>query len=447
MLNKTCYREERTSRIWLVNLFFGPGMAPTGRFLESLAVELDQSGHQVEVLAGRAAYHSESKSGEPRFQGVVHTLYSGPAHALGSGSKLLSWVCFYLSVAWYLATHRLPDKVLVMTTPPFLHLIVAVRNLFSRRRAEIILWNQDTYPEVLAAVGVIRRGSLLYRFLDRLQRWSIRRVDKVIALDRAMGDILREHGAARVISIPHWDLPHETGESAKSIDPDLLDRMSRYRHVVIYTGNYGWGHDLSSLTSWWNANPNQRDFFFLFLGGGNQWERLKEWQNERRRDDLVVLPYLPREEYLALVQRADLGLVALDEHCVGLMSPSKIHSYLGHGKPLLYIGPPRTNVAEAIEQFQCGFRCPQGDLESLSYCLKFLASAEFDLEPYRKRSLQAVRRRYCESVGVQEVRQYIMEIEFKPPETIPFPVRFPATEHPTQVAPLESVVPLESQCA
>ena len=102
------------------------------------------------------------------------------------------------------------------------------------------------------------------------------------------------------------------------------------------------------------------------------------------------------------------------------MSPSKIHAYLGYGKPLLYIGPPRTNVAEAIEEYQCGFRCPQGDLESLTYCLKFLASEGFDLEPFRRRALDAVQQRYCESVGVEEVRRYIMEVEYARP-TIPFP--------------------------
>lgn len=441
MLNARKYAEERATRIWLVNLFFGPGMAPTGQFLESLAVELDQAGHDVEVLTGRAAYHSDSKCGEPRFSGKVHALYSGPKQARRFGSKLVSWVCFYISVTWYLATHALPDKVLVMTTPPFLHLIVAVRNLFSRKPTEIVVWNQDTYPEVLAAVGVIRSHSTLYRVLDRLQRWSIRRVDKVIALDHAMGDILLEHGAPRVMAIPHWDLPREASEQPVSIDPVLLQRMSQYRHVVIYTGNFGWGHDLSSLWNWWEQNPHQRDFFFLFLGGGDQWDRLKQWQDEQHRADLEVLPYLPHAEFEALVKRADLGLVALDEHCVGLMSPSKIHAYLGCGKPLLYIGPARTNVAEAIEQFQCGFRCPQKDVESLTYCLKFLASEGFDLSPYRKRALEAARKRYCESVGVEEVRRFIMEIEYESPATIPFPTNPPAVKRINQVAPLES------QCA
>lgn len=439
-LNSSNYGEERAAKIWLVNLFFGPGMAPTGQFLESLAVELDQAGHDVEVLTGRAAYHSDSRCGEPRFRGKVQTLYSGPRQARRFLSKLVSWICFSMSLAWYLSTHRLPDKVLVMSTPPFLHLIVAARNLFTRRPAEIILWNQDTYPEVLAAVGVIRPQSLTYRLLDRLQRWSMRRVDKVIALDHAMGEVLQGHGAVHVKTIPHWDLPHPSGPGESTIRQELQERMGRYRHVVIYTGNYGWGHDLSSLWKWWEANPRQRDFFFLFLGGGEQWDRLKKYQEERQRDDLEVLPYLERGEFESLVRRADLGLVALDEHCVGLMSPSKIHAYLGYGKPLLYIGPPRTNVAEAIEEYQCGFRCPQGDLESLTYCLKFLASEGFDLEPFRRRALDAVQQRYCESVGVEEVRRYIMEVEYARP-TIPFPSRLSVVERETQI------VPVESQCA
>lgn len=435
---------EQAAQVWLVNLFFGPGVAPTGRFLECLAIQLHEAGHEVEVLTGRVAYHAESRTSEAKFRGRVHGLFSGPMDAKRFLGKLLSWVCFYCSVAWYLATHRLPDKVLVMTTPPFLHLIVAVRNLFSRRPAEIILWNQDTYPEVLAAVGAIRRTSWLYRILDRLERWSVRRVDKAIALDHAMEDILLAHGARQVRTIPHWDLPHEGLGNPGMIDPALEGRMSRFRYVVIYTGNFGWGHDLSSLRDWWKSHPEQKDFFFLFLGGGEQWDGLFQWQQEQKRPDLEVLPYLPREQFEALVRRADLGLVALDDACVGLMSPSKIHSYLGYGKPLLYLGPARTNVSEAIEEFQCGFRCSQGDLEALGHCLEFLAMPEFDLSPYRVRALEGARSRYSEKVGVNEVQQFILQSGDTPVEVLPFDSRATGGPHEDQLA-----VPaaLESQCA
>lgn len=295
------YREERLARIWLINLFFGPGMAPTGLFLESLAVELDATGHDVEVLAGRAAYHTSIHGGEPRFRGKVQALFSGPIQVKNSVGKLLSWLCFYVSVACYLCTHRLPDKILVMTTPPFLHFIVAFRNLWTTSPAEIILWNQDTYPEVFVALEIVKQNSWVDRLLGTLQRWSISRVDKVIALDRAMRDILVSQGAKNVRTIPHWDFPPGDEIENASLDASLLDRMQGYRHVVIYTGNLGWGHDLSALWCWWRSNPDQKDFFFLFLGGGEQWEKLRHWQESERRADMEVLGYLPRAQYDALV--------------------------------------------------------------------------------------------------------------------------------------------------
>lgn len=94
------------------------------------------------------------------------------------------------------------------------------------------------------------------------------------------------------------------------------------------------------------------------------------------------------------------------------MSPSKIHAYLGHGKPLLYLGPARSNVAEAIDQYACGFRCSQGDSQTLGHCLEFLSEKDFDLSGYRANALRAVRERYNEGVGVQEIRSFIMGQEF-----------------------------------
>lgn len=378
-------------------------------FLESLAVELEQAGHHVEVLSGSVGYNSDLVEGEQRFQGPVRTLYSGPLHARRFVGKLLSWFCFYTSVALYLLTHRLPDKVVVMTTPPFLHFLFVIRNLFTRRPAQLILWNQDTYPEVLAAVGLIRADGWIYRLLARMERWCVRRVDKVIALDQAMQQLMHLHGAREARSIPHWDLPHPKETRRVTLPTSFLNRLQRYRYLVIYTGNYGWGHDLSALREWWERHPDQTDFFFLFIGGGCKWDALKEWQDIQQRDFLEVRSYVSKGEFSVLLELADFGLVSLDERCVGLMSPSKIHAYLGYGKPLIYIGPSGSNVSEAIQEYRCGFQCDQLDVDAIESCLAEIADENFEYARYQSNSLRAARSRYTESVGVREVREFILE--------------------------------------
>src|SRR5262249_51672398 len=159
---------------------------------------------------------------------------------------------------------------------PFMHLIFKVRRWFSRTQTELILWNQDTYPEVLVAVRMLRERSLVYRLLLWLERWGVRRMDKVIALDRAMAGILESHGGKRVTVVPNWEIDLADGQALS--DPHVAKCLRRanadYRYLVLYTGNYGWGHDLTILFDYLQRHPDRRIFFFLFVGWGEQVSEL-----------------------------------------------------------------------------------------------------------------------------------------------------------------------------
>jgi colanic acid biosynthesis glycosyl transferase WcaI len=398
------------NRIWLVNLFLG-GTAPTGALMESVALELQRRGCQVEIVAGDAGYNRDAAEGGHRFSGTVHALHAGNAAAAGFKGRLRAWLLFYLDTLRFAFTRGLPDTVVVMTTPPYLPLIFVARNWLARRRAELVLWNQDTYPEVLASVGLVKAGSLPFAALSALQRFGVRRVDRTIVLDRAMKEILEHQGARQVRIIPNWELPGPPLAVEGALSPALQACLARaragWKHLVLYTGNYGWGHDLEILFQHLRAHPEQRDFFFLFVGGGEKWAALDELQ--RQVSAVAAFPYVSRAALEVLRREADLGLVALEQSCVGLMSPSKIHGYLLAGKPLLYLGPAGSNVADAIDDFQCGFRVAERDPAALSDCLARIARGEVDLAALGARARQAAAARYVEEVGATAVATYIIE--------------------------------------
>jgi hypothetical protein len=399
----------RDKRIWLVNLFFGTGTAPTGALAEGAALGLQRGGYDVEVITGRAVYNASAVANGRRFVGAVHHLNLGPVNASGFFGRLWSWAAFYLATIGFVFSRRLPPRVLVMTTPPFLHGVFVVRNLLAGRPAELILWNQDTYPEVLASVGLVRGGSVLYRALAALERWMTSRVTKAIALDGAMARILTSHGSRRTTVIPNWAVPGDGDECEPRDELAELIAAARksHRYLVLYTGNYGWGHDLGALLCYVRDNARQRDFFFLFVGGGEKWTELVRFYDAHAPGCMAVRPYVANERYPALLRAADLGLVALEKDCVGLMSPSKIHGYLALGKPLLYLGPAGSNVAEAIERFGCGLRADEGDAVGLAELLRRVAAGEFDYAAACRNAARAGAARYSEPAAVRDILDFI----------------------------------------
>ncbi len=397
--------------IRLVNLYFGTGLAPTGTLLENLARELVRRGHHVEVLTGDVGYKGAGRA-DPKTVGAdIRTLGWGSKKAGGIEGRIASWLRFYLACAWFVATHPVPARTVVMTTPPFLHLIFAARNWFARQPSELTLWNQDIYPEVMASVGVIGSGSLTCRLLAFIQRFSTSRVQKVIVLDRAMKTILEAQGAKNIRIIPNWERAPNDVEPVEPIElqQTLEEAKAKFRYLVLYTGNYGWGHDLTILLDYLGRRIDQREFFFLFVGGGARWQSLADFQRRQRLLCLAVFPYVPRKSQVAsLLKQADFGLVALKESCVGLLSPSKIYSYLIWGKPLLYIGPEGSNVADAIRDYDCGFGIGEKDLAGLENCLTRIAQNEIDYAKLSENACRAARERYTEPVGERELADFIL---------------------------------------
>jgi colanic acid biosynthesis glycosyl transferase WcaI len=420
----------KPQRIWLVNLYFGPGLAPTGVLLESLAIDLQTRGWLVEILTGTADYRSDQQPEPSNFPGIVHR-FSCRSKASGLRGKLWTWIWFSIKIAWFALCRRLPDVVIVQTTPPFLHTIFALRRLFSWRQCAVILWNQDTFPEALVATGTFRPTSLTYRCLKRIAIWSGRRITQAVALDGAMANVLRGQGIQNIQVIPNWDaaqgistgptaistMPSEAvaGSGGESRHPDLLPAdltamAAGYRFIFAYTGNLGVGHDLAPLWDFVARHPLRTDFLFLFVGEGDRTRELKETVERNHWDCVKFWPYLPAVQFKELLNWADAGLVALELNCLGLMSPSKMHAWLGAGKPVLYFGPEGSNVTETVRAFHCGFIVDPRDLQGFDTVAAQFLNSGFDLDELAGRAKQAWKNRHSPEVGLSAWRELLSKI-------------------------------------
>lgn len=389
---------ENLKHVWLVNLFFGPGAAPTGVLLASLADELLRHEWRVEVLTGTAEYRSDFIASDSDFAGRIHH-FRCTSSGKSLRSKLRTWLTFYWKVAWFLLWHRLPDVVIVQTTPPFLHTLFAVRSLFAWRHPRIILWNQDTYPESLVGTGMMKSTSLIYRGLQWVAGWSARRIDHAVVLDGAMADRLRQQGVRQITLIPNWDLAPAT--VAGIALPDEFRQMGNgYRYRIAYTGNLGRGHDLSPLWTYLRKYPTQTDFCILFVGEGDRTAELRDLVQREGWTCVKFWPYLPAAEFAALLHWADFGLVALDPSCLGLMSPSKMHAWLAAGKPVIYIGPVGSNVSETLDAFRCGFAVDPAQPDSFQEVADTLSAGNV-LEQLHLQSRLAWKTRHSPEVGLK----------------------------------------------
>jgi colanic acid biosynthesis glycosyl transferase WcaI len=383
----------------LINQFYTPDLSPTAHLCASLAEHRAALGDRVTVLCGRGGYVRPVGGTEDRRVRVVRVWTA----QLGSRTlltRLIDWLTFYIMAMGRAALLPRQDVIVCLTTPPYIVLAGILQKLL-RPRTRLVLWNMDCYPEAVERTGMLRAGGIASRVMRRLNRAIFRRIDQLVCLDTAMKELLLSQYAPGdrelpVELIPNWERASffpKGGNCAKWDDPIAETLGGRF--VVLYLGNAGYGHEFATIIE---AAERLRDepVAFLFVGGGAMRPWIAEQASRRGLSNIVLHDYVAKEQTPAVMASADCALITLEEYAAGVMSPSKLHSNLAMGLPILYIGPRKSNVDEAIERFDCGASLRPGDADA---AVEFVRSMISDREQHaqlRKRARDAFEQAYCD---------------------------------------------------
>jgi colanic acid biosynthesis glycosyl transferase WcaI len=356
-------------RVTIVNLFYPPDLAPTAHMTEALAKHRAMQGDDVTVVAGTGTYLGGSgrtssgrrRGGNPR----VLRLWTPGLGKATTTRRIGDYLAFLLSAVMRVLLMPRQDVVIALTSPPFI-LLAAVIHRLVHPRTRVILWSHDVYPDAAETFGAIRSGSALSRTLRALNRWLLRYVDRVIAMDPAMRDrilaALPAEGRPAVSVIPTWE-PVALFPKDGSRDPweEYSGSGLDGRFVVLHLGNLSFGHRTDTIVD--SAAALQADdVTFLFVGGGARFPELAQEAARRRVENIHFRGYVPRDQTPAVLAGADCTLISFDDRALGIQSPCKINGSLAMGVPIVYAGPRGSNVDHAISEFGCGFSLAQGDV-------------------------------------------------------------------------------------
>ncbi len=392
-------------RLTIVNQFYLPDLSPTAHLAASLAEHRAARGDQVTVIAGSGAYTaapSEDASGgheNPRLR-RIWTPSLGKRSAL---RRLTDYATFFIQAKWTLLTLPRQDVVLLMTTPPYISL-TGIAHRWLHRRARLILWSMDCYPETLERAGLLRLGSPMDRLLRGVNRWLFRRLESIVCLDEAMRDMLEQaygaSGRPRFAVIPNWE---PAAMFPPGLKPPAWEGVRRLglegRQVVLYRGNAGAGHRFETILEAGKALPASQHAF-VFIGGGSAWPALEAARDSMRLENFILEGYVPKDATPSVLAAGDVALITLRDEMLGVMSPSKLHSALAMGLPILYVGPAGGNVHEAIERFGCGVSLRHGDVDGVVAFLTRLRSDPAARQEYSRKARHAFDAAYNDQVAL-----------------------------------------------
>jgi glycosyltransferase involved in cell wall biosynthesis len=365
-------------RLIFVNRFFHPDHSATSQILSDLAFHLAEAGFDVQVLTSRQIYDDPSRVLPAResVRGVkVHRVC---ATRFGRGRLLLravDYVTFYLSATVKLAT--LADSravVIAETDPPLLSVPCALVTWL--KRAALVNWTQDLFPEIAESLHV-PGIALVAPVLRRLRNLSLKLARTNVVLGEGMAARLRSEGIApgKIEVIHNWSpVEMETPSAQPPANPLRVEWNLGHKFVVGYSGNFGRAHDFATVLDAAAVLRDLPELHFLFVGAGAR----RAWVEARVADlgltNVSFQPYQSLDRLALSLSVPDVHLVSLKPELEGLIVPSKFYSVLAAGRPVLFVGDPKSEMARRIDEGDCGRAFPPGAHADLAAAIRQLAS-------------------------------------------------------------------------
>jgi glycosyltransferase involved in cell wall biosynthesis len=162
-------------------------------------------------------------------------------------------------------------------------------------------------------------------------------------------------------------------------------------------------HDVDTIAQAMTALKNDKNFHFIFAGGGARRKPLEALCREREIPSVEFRPYSPKMSLGESLGSGHIGLITQQTACLGSVVPSKVYGLLAAGRPVLFIGPEESTVAQIIKRFDCGWHIPCGDASSLISLLRTLSENRTVVEQTGNRARQAFLQYYDLPHGVSRI--------------------------------------------
>ncbi len=340
-------------KILLLNQAFYPDVVSTAQHLGDLAAALAEKGHEVTVVTGRRAYDDPDKLFPARetWRSVrICRIFSTRFGKAAKWRRAADFASFIVNCCVRLAFLPRHDVVVTLTTPPLISFIGAWRAKLWR--AKFCYWVMDLNPDEAIAAGWLRADSFVGKMLEQMSRFSFRRADKIIALDRFMRDRITAKGIApdKILVIPPWSQDNDVRFDAAGREQFRKAHGLQDKFVVMYSGNHSPVHPLDTLMQAAERLKDDPSIAFCFIGGGSEFKRVQRWAEAGKRANVLCLPYQPLAQLSASLSAADIHVIIMGDAMLGIVHPCKIYNILSVSAPVIYIGPKPSHVTEILSR-------------------------------------------------------------------------------------------------
>jgi len=185
---------------------------------------------------------------------------------------------------------------------------------------------------------------------ERLHRWALRRVTRVVVLGEDMRQRIVSKGVdpARIAIVRDGSEIPTAGSSPPDWDPEVIRAIrGDFRFVLVHAGNLGFYGAWETLLAGAGKLADER-IGLVFVGDGAQRERLEA--EAAGIPNVRFLPFFPGSKISSVLAAADAHIITVKRGLEGVVVPSKLYGILAAGKPIVAVAPRECDAVSLGEK-------------------------------------------------------------------------------------------------
>ncbi|GIQ58580.1 glycosyltransferase family 4 protein [Flavobacterium collinsii] len=300
--------------------------------------------------------------------------------------------------------------LIIYSTPPITFSKV-INFIKQRDKAYSYLLLKDIFPQNAVDMKMLKENGVLHNIFLKKEKKLYKLSDMIGCMSEANREYILDHnpsvGFEKVEVNPNSIEPFVFFQNeADKTKIKIKYNLPIGKKIFVYGGNLGKPQGIDFLLKTIQSNTNQ-DAFFLIVGTGTEYNRIKDWFLRLNPDNALLLNGLPKADYDLLLNACDVGMIFLHKDFTIPNFPSRLLSYLEMKMPIISATDESTDIGTVIEKNNCGFSVISGDILAMNQAIEKMLIDEKHFNNMKENAWNLLKNEYTVDKSYHLIKQKI----------------------------------------
>ncbi len=246
------------------------------------------------------------------------------------------------------------DHILVFASSPIFQAWIGLV-LKKFKKAKLIIWVQDLWPENLIALNIIK-NKFIITIINYFTNLTYKSGDILLAQSNSFKKILKKRtNSKKIYYVPNY---------AEIFEKKNFKKIKNKKFTIVYAGNIGKAQNLLTLLKT-ARKLHKKDVQIKIFGDGTEFKALLNYKKKFKINNIIFYGKISKKKMYEEYKKSDaLFLSLVNNKFLNFTIPAKLQTYFSIGKPI--IASASGEIQELLKESKAGY-CSKPENEDLLY--------------------------------------------------------------------------------